>query len=131
MGTTVITRTRSALLCGLAAGSLVVAAFVGVAGAATLQLPPGAAVNNDPAAGISPTRSVSGDAPSNSDVSGGTLTAGAAAVPWSIFRQTTSGTDQIFSRSFAAGAWTTRGSGTLFGRSSAAPTAPAAATGGP
>jgi hypothetical protein len=122
MGRTVITRTRSALLCALATAGLVAAAFDGAASAATLRLPPGGAVNNDPAAGISPTRSVSGEAPTNADVVGGTLTAGAGAVPWSIFRQKTSGTDQIFSRSFAGGAWTTRGNGTLNGRSSATPT---------
>ena len=45
-------------------------------------------------------------------------------MPWAVFRQTEGGgaKDQIFSRSFAGGAWTTRGNGTVGGRSSAAPT---------
>jgi hypothetical protein len=45
-------------------------------------------------------------------------------VPWAVFRQQESGGahDQVFSRSFAGGAWTTRGNGTVGGRSSAAPT---------
>src|SRR5205085_1273529 len=48
-------------------------------------------------------------------------------VPWAIFRQQeTNGSpppqDQVFSRSFAAGKWTTRGNGTVGGRSSASPT---------
>jgi hypothetical protein len=96
-----------------------------VAGSAfALQaLPPGAQVNNDPAAGINPALGVSGDDPTNADVVGGALTAGKVAVPWAIFRQTeTPSHDQIFSRSFAGGAWTTRGSGTVGGRSSAGPT---------
>jgi hypothetical protein len=86
-------------------------------------LPPGGQVNADPAAGINPTLSVSGEDPTNADVVGGALTAGKVAVPWAIFRQTeTPAKDQVFSRSFAAGAWTTRGSGTVGGSSSAAPT---------
>ena len=49
--------------------------------------------------------------------------AGKPAVPWSVFRQQeASGRDQIFSRSFANGVWTTRGSGTVGGRSSGSPT---------
>ena len=43
-------------------------------------------------------------------------------MPWAIFRQQTTGADQVFSRSFANGVWTTRGSGTVGGRSSASPT---------
>jgi hypothetical protein len=71
--------------------------------------------------------SVSGEDPTNADVVGGALTAGKVAVPWAIFRQTEASPakDQVFSRSFAAGAWTTRGSGTVGGSSSAAPTFPA------
>jgi hypothetical protein len=97
-----------------AAGSA--AAFVG--------LPPGQQVNNDPAAGIQPGLSVSGEDPTNSDLVGGALTAGKPNVPWAIFRQTegSSARDQVFVRSFASGAWTTRGAGTVGGRSSAAPT---------
>jgi hypothetical protein len=90
------------------------------------SLPPGGQVNDDLAAGINKTISVNGGEPTNSDVVGGALTAGKPAVPWSVFRQQeTNGTppphDQIFSRSFAAGAWTTRGAGTVGGISSASP----------
>jgi hypothetical protein len=90
---------------------------------AFIALPSGAQVNNDPAAGIDPSLSVSGKDPTNADVVGGALTAGKVAVPWAIFRQLQAGgaRDQIFVRSFAAGAWTTRGAGTVGGRSSAAP----------
>jgi hypothetical protein len=100
-----------------------VAALAAAGSAAAFQaLPPGVQVNDDPAAGINPAFSVSGEDPTNSDVVGGALVAGKPAVPWSIFRQLTSGHDQVFSRSFAAGAWTTRGNGTVGGRSSASPT---------
>src|SRR6201996_1278517 len=105
------------------AGTVAVLASAGSAYA--LQgLPPGGQVNNDPAAGINPALSVSGEDPTTADVVGGALTAGKVAVPWSIFRQTeaSGAKDQIFSRSFAGGAWTTRGSGTVGGRSSADPT---------
>lgn len=101
------------------------AAVLASAGSAfALQgLPPGGQVNSDPAAGIDPAQSVAGQEPANADVVGGALTAGKVAVPWAIFRQTTaSGHDQIFSRSFAGGAWTTRGNGTVNGASSAAGT---------
>ncbi|HEY3729578.1 MAG TPA: hypothetical protein VGL51_20590 [Solirubrobacteraceae bacterium] len=84
-------------------------------------LPPGAQVNDDPGAGINPALNVSGEAP-NADVVGGALTAGKVAVPWAIFRQNTSGADQVFVRSFAGGAWLTRGNGTIGGKSSASPT---------
>jgi hypothetical protein len=89
-------------------------------------LPPGGQVNDDPAAGINKAIDVSGEAPSNADVVGGALVAGKPNVPWAIFRQQeTNGSppphDQIFSRSFAAGAWLTRGNGTVGGRSSASP----------
>ena len=92
-------------------------------------LPPGAQVNDDPAAGINKNISVSGEDPTNADLVGGSLVAGNPAVPWAVFRQReTNGSapphDQVFSRSFAAGAWTTRGSGTVGGRSSAAPQFP-------
>jgi hypothetical protein len=88
------------------------------------QLPPGAQVNDDLAAGINKNLSVSGQDPTNADVVGGSLVAGNPAVPWAIFRQReTNGSsppaDQVFSRSFAGGAWTTRGIGTVGGRSSA------------
>ncbi len=106
-----------------AAGAVAILASAGSAFA--LQgLPPGAQVNDDPAAGIDPALGVSGAEPANADVVGGALTAGKVAVPWSVFRQLESAgaSDQIFSRSFASGAWTTRGSGTVNGSSSAAPT---------
>ena len=90
------------------------------------QLPPGAQVNDDLAAGINKNISVSGEDPTNADVVGGALVAGKPAVPWAIFRQRETNAsppphDQVFSRSFAAGAWTTRGIGTVGGRSSASP----------
>ena len=77
--------------------------------AAFQALPPGAQVNDDLAAGIDKTISVSGEDPTNADVVGGALTAGKPAVPWAIFRQQeTNGAppphDQIFARSFAGGA---------------------------
>jgi hypothetical protein len=102
-----------------------VIAVLTVAGSAVAfqTLPSGAQVNNDPSAGIDGTLSVNGEGPANADVVGGTLTAGAVAVPWAIFRQQTAagGHDQTFVRSFAEGAWSTRGSGTVGGRSSASP----------
>jgi hypothetical protein len=79
-------------------------------------------VNSDAAAGIDPTHNVSGDEPTNADVVGGALTAGGKAVPWAIFRQGTTGADQVFVRAFKGGAWATEGNGTVGGKSSAAPT---------
>ncbi len=106
--------------------SVVIAVFAiaGAAWAAFQQLPSGGKVNNDPASGINPSLSVSGEDPTNADVVGGALTAGKTAVPWAIFRQQEAGgaADQVFSRSFAGGAWTTRGAGTVGGVSSASPT---------
>jgi len=107
-----------------------VAALAAAGSAAAFEaLPPGSQVNDDPAAGINKAFSVSGEDPTNADVVGGALTAGKPAVPWAIFRQQeTNGSeppaDQIFSRSFANGAWTTRGNGTVGGRSSAGPQFP-------
>ena len=101
-----------------------VAVLAGAGSAVALQgLPPGGQVNDDPGAGINPALSVGGEDPANADVVGGALTAGKAAVPWAVFRQTEGGgaKDQIFSRSFAGGAWTTRGAGTVGGRSSLTP----------
>jgi hypothetical protein len=82
----------------------------------------GTQVNNDSGAGIDPARSVSGDEPANADVVGGALTAGGTAVPWAIFRQTTSTNDQVFVRAFKGGAWATQGNGTVGGKSSSSPT---------
>jgi hypothetical protein len=106
-------------------GALVLLVTAGSA-LAFQALPPGGQVNDDLAAGINKTISVSGEEPTNADVVGGALTAGQPAVPWAIFRQQeTNGSppphDQVFSRSFAGGKWTTRGSGTVGGRSSASP----------
>jgi hypothetical protein len=102
---------------------MVVALATAGSAAAFQALPSGVQVNDDPAAGINPAVSVSGEDPTNADVVGGALVAGKPAVPWSIFRQQeAAGHDQIFSRSFANGAWTTRGNGTVGGRSSASPT---------
>src|ERR1700759_5500718 len=102
------------------AGTVAVLAAAGTA-SAFQALPPGVQVNDDVAAGINPALSVSGEDPTNADVVGGALTAGKVAVPWAIFRQTTAsgGHDQIFARSFAEDAWSTRGVGTVGGRSSA------------
>src|SRR5919201_2698320 len=94
----------------------------GSALAAFQQLPPGDQVNDDAAAGIDPAKPVDLGDPTNADVVGGALASGGKNVPWADFRQKTSGADQIFSRSFANGAWSTRGHGTVGGRSSASPT---------
>ena len=103
----------------------VVVIVLGGAGSAVafVPLPPGAQVNDDLAAGINRNISVSGADPTNADVVGGALVAGNPNVPWAVFRQgeASPAADQIFSRSFAAGAWTTRGAGTVGGRSSANP----------
>jgi hypothetical protein len=103
-----------------AAGALI--AVAAAASAAAFQaLPPGSQVNDDPASGIDKTIGVNGESPTNADIVGGALTAGKPAVPWATFRQGTTGSDQIFVRSFAAGKWTTRGNGTVGGRSSGSP----------
>jgi hypothetical protein len=103
------------------AATVVALATAGSAVGALQALPPGSQVNDDPAAGINPALSVSGEDPTNADVVGGALTAGKPEVPWAIFRQQegSGSADQVFSRSFANGAWTTRGNGTVGGRSSA------------
>ena len=67
--------------CGQAA-TAVALATAGTAAAALQALPPGAQVNDDPAAGINKALSVSGEDPTNADVVGGALTAGKPAVPW-------------------------------------------------
>lgn len=105
---------------------VVVTVVLGGSGSAfALQgLPLSEQVNNDPTAGIDPSLSVSAEEPANADVVGGALTAGKVAVPWVVFRQqeASGAKDQIFSRSFAGDAWTTRGIGTVGGSSSTAPT---------
>ena len=117
-------RVRSPLVVLL--GAVVVLVTAGAA-LAFSGLPSGGHVNDDLAAGINKAISVSGEEPTNADVVGGALTAGAPAVPWAIFRQQETNAapppdDQVFSRSFAGGKWTTRGTGTVGGRSSASPT---------
>ncbi len=95
---------------------------VGSAWAAFQGLPSnGTQVNSDATAGINPSDPVDLSDPTNADVVGGALTAGGPAVPWAIFRQNPSGPDQIFVRSFAAGAWKTRGIGTVGGKSNGSP----------
>jgi hypothetical protein len=107
--------------------AVAVVALATTGSALALQaLPPGLQVNDDHAAGIDKAISVSGQDPTNADVVGGSLTAGKPAVPWAVFRQQeTNGSpppnDQVFARSFAGGKWTTRGNGTVGGRSSAGP----------
>jgi hypothetical protein len=109
-----------------ALAATVVALATAGSAAAFQALPPGSQVNDDPAAGINKALSVSGEDPTNADVVGGALTAGRPAVPWAVFRQqeASGSADQVFSRSFANGAWTTRGNGTVGGRSSATPQFP-------
>jgi hypothetical protein len=109
---------------GVVVGGVVAALAAAGTASAFQALPPGGQVNDDVASGINPALSVNGEDPTNADVVGGALTAGKVAVPWAIFRQEEAGgaADQVFSRSFAAGAWTTRGSGTVGGSSSASPT---------
>ena len=106
------------------ATTAVALATAGSAAAAFQALPPGDQVNDDPAAGINKALSVNGEDPTNADVVGGALVAGKPAVPWAIFRQTggrrAQGPDLLAARS-PAGAWTTRGNGTVGGRSSASP----------
>src|SRR5947209_10799543 len=101
--------------------SVAVALATAGSAAAFQPLPPGLQVNNDPLAGINPALGVDGGDPTNADVVGGSLDATKKNVPWAIFRAHTSAADQIFSRSFANGVWTTRGNGTVGGRSSGIP----------
>jgi hypothetical protein len=118
-----IKRSTSRRSLGAVAATVVALATAGSAMAALQALPPGTQVNDDAAAGINRALSVSGQDPANADVVGGALTAGKPAVPWAIFRQQepAGAKDQAFVRSFAGGAWTTRGNGTVGGRSSAGP----------
>ncbi|MGZ6950324.1 MAG: hypothetical protein ACXVJY_19820, partial [Ilumatobacteraceae bacterium] len=78
----------------------------------------------DTTAGIDQGQGVSSEDPANADVVGGALVAGKVNVPWAIFRahEASGAKDQVFSRSFASGMWTTRGNGTVGGRSSGSPT---------
>jgi hypothetical protein len=103
-------------------GSVLVLVALATAGSAWAfqSLPSsGAQVNDDAAAGIDKTRGVE-----VSDVNGGSLTAGAPAVPWAIFEQFTAAHDQVFVRAFAGGAWSTKGTGTVGGVSGGSSTFP-------
>jgi hypothetical protein len=115
-------RGRTALIAGAA-----VLASAGTAFAAFQELPPGAQVNDDPAAGISPGDPVNlvDPDPTNADIVAGSLAAGKARVPWAIFQQREKAAakpDQIFVRAFKGGAWSTQGNGTVNGFSSSTPT---------
>ena len=76
----------------------------------------GTRVDDDPPAGIDPAQD-----PGVVDAVGGSLVAGAQAVPWAIFEHATSGQPQVFVRAFKNGAWVTQGTGTVNGASSASP----------
>ena len=113
----------------VAVASMAVALAAAGSAAAFQQLPDGHQVNDDPAAGINPALGVDGGDPTNADVVGGSLDPTKKNVPWAVFRAHTSTNDtttkdQVFSRSFADGAWTTRGIGTVGGKFSASPTFP-------
>ena len=69
----------------------------------------GSQVNNDPSAGIDPSKDAG-----LSDVTGGSFTGGVA-VPWATFEQLTTGKQQVFVRAFKGGAWATEGHGTVNG----------------
>ncbi len=90
---------------GLAATFITIILLVaaGTASASIVQLPPGAQVNDDLAANIDKAQDAG-----LSDVVGGSLTAGIN-VPWATFEQKHGTSQQIFVRSFAGGAWKTRG----------------------
>jgi len=92
---------RGATLGAIALTTLGLAA---TAGASIQQLPPGAQVNDDPAAGIDPARDAGA-----SDVVGGSLAAAGVRVPWAAFEQQTAGEQQIFVRAFKNGVWKTQG----------------------
>jgi len=96
-----------------------VAALAAAGSAAAFQaLPPGSQVNDDPAAGINKSLSVSGEDPTNADVVGGALTAGKPAVPWAIFRQQeTNGSEPPADQIFRVRSRTARGRRAATGRS--------------
>ncbi len=97
-----VTRAASLVLRAAAvASALALVVGVSSAGAAFVI---GPQVNDDPAAGIDPNQPLSSENP-DSDLVGGALTAGKVNVPWSIFRQTTTGKDQIFVAVVPAAAW--------------------------
>jgi hypothetical protein len=92
---------------------------------ATIQtLPPGAQLNDDPAAGIKPLDPV-GLGTTTSDVTAGSLLAGGARAPWAVFQQTSSADvktgNRIYVRALVNGVWRTQGAGTVGGASSGQP----------
>jgi hypothetical protein len=92
---------RTAAIAALA----ILALSAGPVLAAITGLPAdGTQVNKDGANGIDPTKNGG-----HSDVAGGSLAAGGTEVPWIAFEQKATVGRHIFVRSFAAGAWTTRG----------------------
>lgn len=95
-----VTRRRAATLAALAA-----VATAASAGAVLIPLgAPLGLVNDDPAAGFTASQGAV-----TADVAGGALAANGAHVPWAVFEQNTPGATRVFSRSFANGTWTTRG----------------------
>jgi hypothetical protein len=112
-------RNRSGRRKGLiAVGAIVVLLVAAASVRAFVNLPSsGSRVDNDPASGIDPTKDAGA-----LDAVGGSLVAGAPAVPWTIFEHSTSGEQQVFVRAFKNGAWVTQGVGTVNGASSANPT---------
>jgi hypothetical protein len=97
---------RHATLIAAAALAIAPATALAVGGAPSAIVPlpaSGQQVNDDPTNGIDPTQDAG-----VSDVVGGSL-AGGLNVPWATFEQKTGASQQIFVRSFAAGAFTTRG----------------------
>lgn len=91
---------RRAALCTALSLSLGAAA----ASAALVELPPGALINDDAAAGISPSRNAG-----KIDITGARASDTAAMTPWAAFEQTTAGAQQIFVREFTGDRWVTRG----------------------
>ncbi len=103
----------TAVVFSLVAGAAAILAATALAGFANLD----SRVDVDGPAGIS-----GGKDAGELDAVGGTVTAGALAVPWTVFEKQTAHEQQIFSRAFAGGAWVTKGHGTVNGVSSASPT---------
>ena len=117
-----IRRTSAKRVRGRKTITVTIALLVLLVAAATVRafvnLPSnGSRVDNDPASGIDPAKDAGA-----LGAAGGSLTAGAPAVPWTVFEHSTSGEQQIFARAFKNGAWVTQGVGTVNGASSASPT---------
>ena len=94
---------RPARLATLATALALIIA--GTAAAAFVNLPAdGSQVDNDPAAGIDPSRDAG-----LSDVQGGSVVAGNLQVPWAAFEHGRAAGQQIFVRAFKAGQWVTQG----------------------